>query len=166
MGHNAEAGNLLSELKVENESFIPAVVQLLGEGRRIRLPMSGSSMRPFVPAKGAVFELVQADAPLRVGDIVLARLGNGQYVMHRIVRSSAGWVWLNGDARPDIEGPCGLHDVVAIGETVCFDGHEYPLRHGWYRWMGIVWMRFLFARKWLMALRRGSKDYGDAGKRG
>ena len=52
--------------------LIKEAITLLQEGRRVVLAVKGGSMHPFIIGGKESVELVSPQAPLKVGDVVLA----------------------------------------------------------------------------------------------
>lgn len=78
------------------------IADLLGRGVEVRVRVTGESMRPLLRG-GELATVVRVPASsLRLGDLVLWRSGEGQLVLHRIVRISGegegGRFWTRGDA--------------------------------------------------------------------
>lgn len=81
--------------------------QLLGDGLRVRLPVTGSSMLPFIASGDTlVIEPVAATTRLGLGDVVLLRLADGTMMIHRIIDASRDdQVLTRGDARGAADPP-------------------------------------------------------------
>jgi hypothetical protein len=62
-----------------------------------------------------------------VGDVVLALLPRGTYVLHRVRRSGRGWVQTQGDANADADTAVPTSSVVAIAEAIVVRGGERPI---------------------------------------
>ncbi len=72
---------------VSNATLLADVERLLRDGERITLRCRGNSMLPFIVGgrDSVVMERYRDDERCSVGDIVFARLGDGVYVIHRVV---------------------------------------------------------------------------------
>jgi len=75
----------MKHLSVANESLLPEVEKLLAEGIRVTLKVKGNSMLPFIRG-GRDNVTLEAPAGISRGDIVLARMGQGRYVLHRVIK--------------------------------------------------------------------------------
>lgn len=142
------------EMNVLNRELMPVVKELVAMGQTVRIPMHGRSMRPFIPAQGAVVCLDRVQAPLRNGEVLLVRKDKDKYVLHRLVRVRDGAVWLNGDALPELEGPFPLENVLARATSVAYGGRVFRLDKGGLMWLGWCWMRLRGLRTVLAALSR------------
>ena len=83
---------------VNNDAFFASVIDLLREGKRVTIPVKGTSMLPFIVAERdlVVLEGIEAASPgtrcrscAEKGDIVLFRFNN-HYVLHRVLDFAAG----------------------------------------------------------------------------
>ena len=72
------------------------IASMLGEGREVRLRLTGWSMRPWLRS-GTLVRFTATEAPV-VGDIGLTRHANDTLVAHRIVALGPDWVQTKGDA--------------------------------------------------------------------
>lgn len=133
-----------------NVLLLGEVDRLLAEGRDVVLIPKGRSMLPFIRGGTDKVLLRKPSAnALSVGDIVLARMDAGQYVMHRIIAIHDEKVTLMGDGnlqgteeveRKEIAGKV-LEIITPTGR------HRKPAR-GW------LWRKLLPIRKYLLKIYR------------
>ena len=84
---------------------------LLREGMAVHLPVSGSSMWPFLVA-GDIVRLEPVESgDLRVGDIVLWCRPGRVPVMHRIIGRGDGWIRTRGDSLEATDGFVAVEHV-------------------------------------------------------
>lgn len=75
----------MSDLRVNHEAFAELSADLLGRGSVIRFRAHGRSMSPLI-RDGDVLTVEPATIEnLRVGEVALHRIGDGQLVAHRVV---------------------------------------------------------------------------------
>ncbi len=128
---------------------------LLSVNQNIILPVTGSSMYPFLIEGMDSVELafIEVNNIVR-GDIVLIKNDNEQYLLHRIVRKIDDVFYLNGDSQTTIEGPfCSFHlkgKVVAIHR----DGKRIDLGKASIKIIVFLWMLLLPFRKILLRVLR------------
>lgn len=79
-----------------NDVLLPFVVEQLKEGHTVTLSLRGRSMRPFLE-DGRDKALLKLAVRVEVGDVVLAELSTGHFVLHRIVKIDGQQVTLRGD---------------------------------------------------------------------
>ena len=83
-------------MQLPNEIFIPEIARLVAEGKQVVFTPTGVSMRPYIEGGVDSVTLVRPD-DLQVGDIVLAEISAGHYVLHRIYVLQGDAVTLMGD---------------------------------------------------------------------
>ena len=93
----------------EMVEMINEVVSTDGE---FRLYPRGTSMLPLI-VEGKDSVILARPSLLCVGDIVLYKRENGQYVLHRIVKMKGDNLFLCGDNQTDIEAGITTNDVIA-----------------------------------------------------
>ena len=86
----------MTERTLPNEVMMESISSLLSEGREVRFTPKGESMGPFIEGGRDSVILCKVD-DFGVGDIVLVRLINGCYVLHRIIEKSGERLTLMGD---------------------------------------------------------------------
>ena len=93
-----------------NEVYFSEVKRILSEGQSVQIPAKGQSMFPFIRDRKDLLILGQADS-LEIGDIVLAHLSNGMFVLHRIIQLSSQEVRLMGDGNIQVKEYCQQYDA-------------------------------------------------------
>lgn len=108
-----------------NSEVIGALVEAdLSAGRQVRLTVNGYSNFPFlrhgkdqvqiaslmtetalITEAALITETSLMTAMPRRGDLVLVKLNDAGYLMHRVIRRNARGIWLCGDAGFRLEGP-------------------------------------------------------------
>lgn len=102
----------IKEIQFENARFLPEVIKLLNEGHTVTLKLKGFSMRPFLE-NNRDKALLTKPINIQKGDVVLAEIQPGCYVLHRIIRIKDGIVTLRGDGNINSES-CPLSGVKAF----------------------------------------------------
>lgn len=95
-----------------NAMLLGEVSSLLLEGRSVVLMTKGNSMLPFIRGGKDSVELLRR-IPFKVGDIALARLPDGRFVLHRIIELS-DTVILKGDGNLDSTESCSPDDLSGV----------------------------------------------------
>ena len=136
------------QMTLPNEILIEEAAALLAEGRDVELQAKGDSMLPFIVGdRDSVILRKECCVTPRPGDIVLARRGSGNYVLHRIIGVDGDKVTLRGDGnvrgtefvrREDILGK--VVKVVHPSGKACVPG-----RARFWRNTGAVVRRFALA---------------------
>ena len=124
---------------------------------KLTLPVTGSSMGPFLRQGRDRVVLVKADASaLKKGDVPLYIRRDGQYVLHRIVAIDNGTYTMCGDAQRTREPGICPDQIVAVAKGF-YHKEKYVSCDGFgYRcytrlWMGLPPLRsLLFAGRMLV----------------
>lgn len=85
-------------MKIESEVLMAEVGRIIGSGQPVILPVSGRSMLPFVVGGKEKIEFRPMAADLQPGDVVMAKVREGYYVVHRIVGIDGDQLTLEGTA--------------------------------------------------------------------
>ena len=107
----------MSSLILPNEVLLPQVAELLAQGKEVELRTKGSSMLPFIVGDRDSVRL-QTAAAYRVGDVVLAQLPGGRFVLHRVHEIDGDSVTLKGDGNLDGTERCTLADIKGMAVEV------------------------------------------------
>lgn len=95
---------------IPNEILLPQVWELLNEGHDVVLMTKGNSMLPFIRGEKDSVQLRKKDT-YEVGDIVLARIDQGHFVLHRIFEMQGPQVTLMGDGNLGNTESCEVGDI-------------------------------------------------------
>ena len=137
-----------------DESIMQEAIRLVGEGISVTFPVNGRSMLPFIV--GSVDSVVlEKPETLKVGDVVLAQVEGGRYVVHRIVCLDGDAVTLMGDGNLAGREHCLLADVRARAtHVVGKGGKRRSLDSLGSRLAAKIWYAVLPFRRWLLAIYR------------
>lgn len=99
---------------------------MLSEGRIVTISTKGGSMMPFIVGERDSVELVRRDV-YEVGEIVLAQIREGHWVLHRLDSVDGDRVTLRGDGNLKGTEKCRMSDIAGSvdkiirpkGETDC-----------------------------------------------
>jgi len=129
---------------------MPILRAALESGQRVRMPVNGRSMFPFI-RDGDVVEIAPLPPAPVIGSVVLARLPGERYLLHRLVaRYGSAWV-LRGDNRSAPDGLVPREDLVGVATRVERNGRVVrPALGRTGQWIG-----WLSARGWLLPITRG-----------
>lgn len=120
-----------------DSEIIHEAVRLVNEGYGVTMRVKGRSMLPFIVG-GRDSVLLERPVPPEKGQVVLAGLPDGRYVIHRIESVGDGCVTLMGDGNLSARERCGLDGVLALAtHTVRDDGSR----------------RWLYSRRMVLAAR-------------
>jgi hypothetical protein len=142
------------EIELPNALLIPEIVKLMEEGHTVTLRLRGFSMRPFLEDNRDKALMQKATNP-KVGDPVLAEIGDKHYVLHRITRIEGDRVTLRGDGNIGVE-ICRLKDIKGAVIGFYRKGRETLDRTDGKKWKTYSWLwTHLFpVRRYLLAAYR------------
>ena len=142
--------------QIANDILIPEMERMLNEGREVLFTPSGVSMRPFIEGGRDSVVLRRPSAPIRRGDILLARYvrpdGSETYVLHRVLRlEKDGTVVLQGDGNLQGEERIRPENVLGIVIRIQWpSGRRKPMCRG------RLWQSLMPVRRWLLKIYRHS----------
>ena len=143
----------MQTIQLSNSEFLPHVCELVEQGHKVSIRAKGNSMRPFLESGRDTIVLSRFTTP-RVGDVVLAEISKGKYVLHRIDCINDDNIILRGDGNIKGTEHCKLSDIKAIATEFVRKGKTWQTNNKlWmaYSWM---WLRLLPVRRLLLALYR------------
>ena len=123
----------------------------LERGQRVRMTVNGASMLPFI-FDGDTVEIARLRKSPLLGDVLLVRLAEERYVLHRVVRAEGNAVFVRGDAQRHSEGPVMLCDI--LGKVLVSErrGRKRILPEGMWRLAGLAWSHSIPLSLWLLEL--------------
>lgn len=133
---------------IANDILLAEVGRLLGEGKKVELKTKGSSMLPFIVGDRDSVMLRRHDihAP---GDIVLAEIKPGQYVLHRIYEMQGDRVTLMGDGNIRGTEHCTVQHILGTVELILkADGRKIVPGKA------LAWKRLLPLRRIILGIYR------------
>jgi len=97
-------------VSIPNEIMLATVSDILRDGGTVEMSVKGNSMSPFI-RNGRDSVKLKLLSDVQVGDIVLAELMPGHYVVHRIHSIDDRKLTLKGDGNLDATESCTRDDV-------------------------------------------------------
>ena len=113
----------MHKVVVPNAVLLGEVKSMLAEGKDVVIPTKGNSMLPFIRGGRDNVNLRKLDT-VDVGDIVLAELKEGVYVLHRVFAVDGDAVTLMGDGNRRGVEHCRLEDIAGTAMTILRDGSK------------------------------------------
>lgn len=138
---------------VPNAELIPAIGKLVEEGQEVIFKPKGMSMLPFIRGGRDSVLLRKADE-LKVGDIALAEISEGRYVLHRIEKIEGETIVLMGDGNLVGRERCRREDVMAIAVKIIKGSREIDCQSPGHLRNAEIWKRLLPVRRYLLAIYR------------
>ena len=138
--------------KVTDQQIISDAVRLVNEGMAVTMLVKGRSMLPFILG-GLESVVLTRPGEIREGDVVLAQIAEGRYVLHRVMSVSPERVVLMGGGNIRGKEVCRPQDVLArADEVVGEDGRHRRLDTPAQRRRARLWRRLLPVRRWILAV--------------
>lgn len=153
---------------IKANGIIPVVKELLEDGKRVRITVTGMSMYPFLREHKDSVELIKVDMDqIRLRDIILIKRDTGEYILHRVIKKSKNTLYLNGDAQQWCEGPIRPEQIIGKVAYVWRQDLCIPCTNKWWIILSFCWRILLrvrypiirtyrFMRKiWLLVVKFG-----------
>ena len=138
-----------------NDNYIiEEAIRLVEDGVSVTLPVDGRSMLPFIIG-GRESVILQKPLAPKVGDVVLAWVEGGRYVVHRIIRIEGKNITLMGDGNLVGTERCTINDIKAIAtHVVDADGALHYLYNRWRKLGAKMWFWLRPIRRYILAIYR------------
>lgn len=140
-------------IQFDNAEFLPYVCELANEGKNVTIRAKGNSMRPFVESERDEVVLCKL-GDVKVGDVVLAEISPGRFVLHRIDAIQGDKVRLRGDGNVGQVEFCRLSDIKASAFQFIRKGKTYNLSDKTWKIYSWIWVRLIPVRRYCLALYR------------
>lgn len=149
-------------IKKEKPAILLAeeIHHLVMEGRTVEIKARGFSMRPFI--QGGRDSIVLGPAHgIRTGDILLCRIAQKDYVIHRLVRKEEDGLILMGDGNLKGTEHCTADKVVAKAIRIVGRKRTLSCDSPCFRFLSFLWWRLLPVRRYLLGLLRAVEKVKD-----
>lgn len=140
---------------VPNDVFFDEIADRIATGEKVIIRAKGESMRPFIRGGCDKIVLKKLESEnLKKGNIVLARISDGRFVVHRIEKVEKDSLVLRGDGNLSTREVCRFQDVVAHATAVVRHGKMIAKGSIRWKWQGWLWPSGVFLRRLLLGLDR------------
>lgn len=134
---------------IPNEIILGQVKELVREGHTVTIMVKGYSMRPFLEhCRDSV--VLAPFSELNVGDVALAEVFPGKYVLHRIIELDGDKVTLMGDGNLKGKEYCRREEVAAVVRTFIRNGIATDADNEKWKRYARLWRKLLPVRKYLL----------------
>jgi len=144
------------EIKIiQNEIFFKEVANRIAEGERVRIRAKGNSMLPFIrDGKDEIILEQTMNSSFQKGRLLLVKLSDERFVLHRINKISDDNILLHGDGNLSLFERCSKNDVIAEATEVIRNGKI--IKVGNFRWniYKYLWPQNYILRRVFLALYR------------
>lgn len=140
-----------------NEILLGEVKKLVEEGHPVTLRVKGNSMLPFIVGERDSVRLIKANT-YHIGDIALAEIHKGHYVLHRIISISGEGpdanIELMGDGNIKGTEQCKRKNLAAVADGILRNGKMVDPYSFSEKNAALWWRRLLPVRRWILAVLR------------
>lgn len=120
----------------------------------VTIVVKGYSMRPFLENGRDKVVLVPPHAP-EIGDVVLARVGEKRYALHRVIKIGNGTYTMQGDGNPvSMTEEFTDADIIGIAKGFIRKGRLVPTESREWRRYSAAWAFLKPLRRVLLAVYR------------
>ncbi|MGN0086159.1 MAG: S24/S26 family peptidase [Alloprevotella sp.] len=143
-------------IEIPNELLIPKIKEAVDAGHTVTFRVKGKSMRLFLEDGRDKVILAPVKAELRRGDVVLAEIAPGHYVLHRIIRREGDLLTLKGDGNVRGTEVCRTDKVVGIATGFLRKGRTQPDRTDGRKWRlySHIWLALSPLRRLILGVYR------------
>lgn len=140
--------DFLHEKSVRLEALMDVIGECLANGQTVKFMPKGTSMLPMLRQGKDSVILAPLPEQLKLYDIPLYRRKNGQYVLHRIVKTGATYTCM-GDNQFEPEENVEKEQMLAVVTGFVRDGREHSVKEWSYQiycrgWHYSRWVRRIF----------------------
>ena len=136
-----------------NSVMLGEVRKMIAEGHQVTIKVKGVSMLPFIVGERDSVVLSQP-TDLSGGDIVLAEIGEGKYVLHRVRAIQDFHITLMGDGNLRGTEQCLRENVAGKVVKIIRRGKEVDPNCRREKFYVRLWLSLLPIRRWLLAIYR------------
>lgn len=139
---------------------MPLAISYLSQGKTVRIPLKGNSMRPFLEGEVDSAILTLPHRPI-IGEPVLVLLDGERWVLHRIIMINGDKVTMLGDGNYSPEY-CSISDIKASVVGFYRKGRNNPdlLTGRKWRYYSRLWMAARPLRRYLLFIYKSLLKLG------
>jgi hypothetical protein len=134
---------------VPNDILIPEICKIIQGGTDVLFKPKGMSMLPFIIGGKDSVMLSKIDI-IKPGDIVLAKVSENKFVLHRVEKIVGDVVVLMGDGNLVERERCSYSDLLAIAVKIIKGKREIDCRSKKHQARARMWKNLLPIRKYLL----------------
>lgn len=143
-------------ISAPNAELMPIIAECISRGQTVELRVRGYSMRPYIEHERDIVVLSPITGPLRIGDVILAQVGQGLYALHRIIRLSGDCITMKGDGNIGAVEQVRASDVIALAIGFKRKGRTVVESTDQLKWRiySYIWPRLCPLRRILLGVDR------------
>mgnify|MGYP001236593489 CR=1 FL=1 len=140
---------------IENKIFFKEVAERVTEGARVRIRARGNSMLPFIrDGKDDIILEKPNTRSFQKGRLLLAKLQDDRYVLHRVKKIKGNNILLRGDGNLNIYENCTSGNIIAEATEIIRNGKSITTNTLRWKLYSFLWPGNLFLRRVALALYR------------
>lgn len=144
----------MKQIVLPNSELLEQIAQMVACGQKVTLRVKGISMRPFIE-HGRDKVVLAEPGNFGKGDVVLAEIRKGQFVLHRIERIDGDKVLLRGDGNWIQTEVCAVANVRAKAVAFVRKGRNVDTNGVLWRLYSFFWCSApLVVRRCMLAIHR------------
>ena len=146
-------------IQVENHLLMQEITRMFNEkGKQsVTFVVRGYSMRPFLEDRRDKVILIPPRTP-RVGDVVLATIGEKVYALHRVIKIENGIYTMRGDGNPLwMTEQFTYEKIIGIAQAFIRKGRREEVTGLKWRCYSVIWKALTPIRRILLAIYRRIK---------
>lgn len=136
-----------------NDLLLGEVKDLIAQGHSVTLRVRGNSMMPLLHDNKDSVILTPYSNPQK-GELVLAEIKHGVYVLHRIIKIDGQRITLMGDGNISGTEQCLIRNIAGIATEIIRNGKNKPLRGTWWNLYSKTWLTLCPIRRYLLGIYR------------
>lgn len=118
--------------QISMADLLPFIEDAFEKNTTFKIPITGTSMNPFL-VEGRDYVLIKKpEFPLEIGDIPLYRRDSGTFVLHRVVDKKDGGYIMCGDNQFLLEKGITDEHIIGVVCSICQDGKLFDVDDGEY----------------------------------
>lgn len=145
---------------IQSEVLFRVIEEQLAEGRKASFTVTGMSMWPLLchGRDQVILEKTEKDQ-LKKGDIILYRISEGHYILHRMTRLEKETFQTTGDGNFYRDIPMPYESIVAKVCKIIRDGKEIDCDAWRWKLFFRIWMFLFPIRKWMFRIWFSIRKY-------
>ncbi len=137
------------------EEMAPVIAELLSCGKKVNITVTGNSMYPLF--RNRLDTVVLEKFPeYKKGDVIFYKRGNGQYVLHRILKEKNGAFVVAGDNEIKKEYPVYKENVLGRAISAVRGSRKVDFSSFIYKFYSFMWVEFFFIRKNILKILKNT----------
>lgn len=140
-------------ITLPNDLLLGEVKKLIAQGHSVTLRVRGNSMMPLLHDNRDSVILAPFSS-IQKGELVLAEIKQGVYVLHRIIKIDNQKITLMGDGNISGTEQCQISNIAGVAIEIIRNGKKKSLCGTWWNLYSSIWLALLPIRRYLLGIYR------------